>query len=123
MRLERRTTVERTLALAGAASVGAAVLLAGYLAADSWTAGAVGFWLLLALPGLALVVRSTGIISATWLLPLMPVAFILLGLDVTDSARPGVVLAGYAVAVLAGVAALAATVMLHKRGRTAACAD
>jgi hypothetical protein len=108
------------LALAGAIVIAIAFRLAAYLAAESWTGGAVGSWLVIALPGLALIARSTGLFRPVWLTPFLPFALMLLGLDVTDSSRPGVVLAGYVLALLAGVVAVAAALVVHRRTRSTA---
>ena len=107
-------------AFVGAVVVAAAFPVTRHLAAESWSPGAVGLWLLLALPGLALLVGATRLIKPLWLVPLAPVGVGLLGLDVTDSARPGVVTAGYAVAVLGAVAGAATAVALRRRRPAAA---
>src|SRR5688572_19901777 len=100
-------------ALVGAIVVVTAFPLAGYLAAEYWSPGSVGFWLVLAPPGLAALVHATQVMRPVRLAPLFPVGVGLLGLDVTDSARPGVVTAGYALAVLGAVSALTAAMALN----------
>jgi hypothetical protein len=107
-------------ALAGIGLVAAAFPLAAYLAADAWTPGAVGFWLLLALAGLALLAHATRLLHPLWLAPVLPLAVGLIGLDVTDSARSGVVTAGYVVAGLGAAGALAAAVGVHRHQPAAA---
>lgn len=111
------------LSLAGLALVVAAFPAAGYLSNGEWSTGAVGSWMLVALPGIALMARAG---TGSWprhLLPLVPLAVMLLGLDVTDSARSGVVTGGYCVAGVSAVVALASPVVLwntRRRQRTAA---
>ncbi len=104
------------LALGGLVVVVIAVAVGGGLAAESRSPGSVGFPLFLALPGLALVAQSLGDFEWRRLLAVGSVATLLLGLDVTDSARAVVVNGGYAVA-LASVVACVALVMLPGRQR------
>jgi hypothetical protein len=102
------------LAVGGAALVAATFPLAAYLAAEAWSPGRFGFGLLLALPGLALVVRATRAMKPRRLAPLVPLGVGLLGLDVTDSARAVVVIAGYVCAGLGALAAVAGVVLLRR---------
>jgi hypothetical protein len=107
-------------AWAGAGIITAAFPLAWYFAAEFWSPGAVGFWLLFALPGLALLAHATRRLDPMWLVPVLPLGVGLLGLDVTDSSRPIVVTAGYVLAVLGAVGATAAAVLLQHRKPAAA---
>lgn len=106
-------------ALVGAVVVVTAFPLAAYLAAEYWSPGAVGFWLVLAFPGLAALAHATQVMGPVRLAPLFPVGVGLLGFDVTDSARPGVVTAGYVLTVLSAVAALTAAMALNRRAGAA----
>ncbi len=102
-------------AIVGAVGVVAAFPMAAHLAAEAWSPGAVGLWLLFALPGLALLALAVRGVRPVRLALLFPVALVLLGLDVTDSARPVVVAAGYALAAVAALAAAAAALALYRR--------
>ncbi len=84
----------------GAAGFGLGIALGAYLAAEAWTPGTVGYPLLLATPGLALMAKATGTLMGRHLVAVTALALALLGLDVTDSARGSVVVAGYCVLVL-----------------------
>jgi hypothetical protein len=87
----------------GAGAVGLGVALGTYLAAEAWSPGAVGFPLLLAIPGLALMAKVTCGLAGRYLVTVAALAVTLLGLDVTDSARDAVVAAGYGVALFGAV--------------------
>lgn len=107
-------------AVAGVAFVAVAFPVARYLAAEAWSPGAVGFWLLVAVPGLALLAHAARVLNPLWLAPVLPMAVALLGLDVTDSSRSGVVTAGYLLAVVGFVAALATAAVVQRRRPTPA---
>ena len=107
------------LAVAGAGLVAAAFAVARVLAAEAWSPGAVGFWLVVALPGLLLLAKTSTLVEPQRLAPLLPFAFVLLGLDVTDSARRSVAISGYVVATVAWLAVLATLVALCRRARPA----
>lgn len=100
----------RRLFLLGSGAVAAAlgVRLGAWLAAETWSPGAVGFPLLLALPGLVLMATAFGALPGRYLIAVTALAVSLLGLDVTDSARDTVVTVGYCVALVAAVVAFAA---------------
>lgn len=107
------------LALLGVGLVVASFPLAAYLAAESWSPGRLGFGLLLALPGLALLAMATRLMKPRRLTPTVPLGVGLLGLDVTDSAREVVVNAGYACALVGAAATLGAAVLLRRHMATA----
>ncbi len=100
----------------GTGAIGLAFLLGGYLAPEAWSPGAVGFQLLLSAPGLALLARATEVHAGRYLFAVVALAVVLLGLDVTDSARDVVVAGGYLVALL-GAAALVGS-LARQRSQT-----
>ena len=103
-----------SLAVAGVAAVVTAFPAAELLAGEK-SLGVVGFWLLVALPGLMLLAEAARWFDSFRLAPLLPFAFLLLALDVTDSAREGVVIGGWVAAVTAAVAACALSVVAYRR--------
>ena len=105
-------------AVVGLALVALAFPATGYLGNYSWSLGTPGFWLLVALPGSLLLAWAAGRPAPARLLPLLPFAFVLLGLDVTDSAAEGVPTAGYWVAGLSAVATVLSAVVLWRRRDT-----
>jgi hypothetical protein len=98
---------QRQVILLGAGACAAALGLAfgAYLAAEAWSPGAVGFPLLLAAPGLAVMATAIGTRPGRYLAVVAALAVSLLGLDVTDSARASVAAAGYGVALCGAVLA------------------
>jgi hypothetical protein len=102
-------------AVLGLALVALAFPATRYLANDTWTIGTPGFWLLVAGPGLLLLATAARWERWPSLLPLLPLAVVLLGLDVTDSARSVVVAGGYAAAAVAAVATVASAAVLWRR--------
>lgn len=95
------------LVAAGAVALGLAVVGGQYLAAEAWSAGALGFPLLLALPGLWMVLRAFGAETARLVAGAAALAVMLLGLDVVDSARREVVVAGWLIAATSAAVVLA----------------
>jgi len=101
------------LLVLGAVATGLGLALGGYLAAEAWSPGAVGFPLLLASPGLALMASAAEVWAGRYLLAVIALAVGLVGLGVTDSARQTVVVAGYVVA-FTGAAAVVGSLALRR---------
>jgi hypothetical protein len=118
-RLEGATRDVLLPTLAGVAALLAAFPLAAYLAGEALSPGAAGFCVIFALPGLALQAYATGALEPLRLAPLLPLGFVLLGLDVTDSDRRVVAIGGYVAAGVGAVAALATALLLHRRASAA----
>lgn len=77
------------------------------LAGEAWSAGAIGFPLLLSLPGLWLLARAASWAANTTSLVALALAVALIGLDVGDSARTEVVIVGWVLAVASVLGLLA----------------
>jgi hypothetical protein len=94
----------------GAVAAGAGVSAGAWLAGESWSPGAVGFPLLLALPGLSLMASAFRTLPGRYPTAVTALAVALLGLDVTDSARDTVATAGFCLALAAVLVAMLALV-------------
>lgn len=81
---------------AGVSFVALAFPVSASLAAGTPWMATIGFWTLVAGPGILLIAHAIGRPSRSVLLPAVLAGVALIGLEVTDSVRPGVVVAGYA---------------------------
>lgn len=103
------------LVVVGALAVGLAFVAGQFLAVEAWSPGALGFPLLLALPGLWVLLQAFDAGSARVLGGAAALAFMLLGLDVADSSRFGVVFGGWLMAG-AGVLVMLACLAVRSSG-------
>lgn len=115
------STLRFGLAVGGCVAIGLGIVAGSYLAAETWTPGAIGFPLLLSLPGIWLLLRALGRAALNTLLAGTAAALALIGLDVVDSARTAVVVGGWSLAIISatGLFALAAVQRRPQRTRPA----
>lgn len=109
--MEQRSSA---LAAGGVLAIAAGTLVGRLLAGEMWSAGSIGYPLLLSVPGVWLVSRAAGAAAGLISLAAFALATALIGLDVVDSARREVVVTGWCVA-LVGVIGLQSLVAVATR--------